>query len=133
VTSSTYASPFLQNVGGQSAIPWQPNPYGQPGQFTPTGLEQFQQYQQYGQGQQPFVQGPFGSPWMGSQGPGVEQIVPSIQAIVQLLGNAQQALSTAQLVAAQLPAYLAAALQPYHQLAQQRQVPQFQRPFSMAW
>jgi hypothetical protein len=132
VTSSTYASPFLQNFGGQSAVPWQQNPYGQPGQFTPTGFEQFQQY---GQGLQPFGQGPhpFGSPWMGSQVQGVEQIVPSIQAIVQLLGNAQQALSTAQLVAAQLPAYLAAALQPYHQLAQQRQIPQFQRPFSMAW
>jgi hypothetical protein len=133
VTSSTYASPFLQNVGGQSAVPWQLGPYGQSGQFAPTGLEQFQQY---GQAQQPFGQGlhPFGSPWMGSQGPGVEQVVASIQAIVQLLGNAQQALSTAQLVAAQLPAYLATALQqPYHQLAQQRQLPQFQRPYSMAW
>jgi hypothetical protein len=94
-----------------------------------------EQFQQYGQGQQQFGQGqhPFGSPWMGSQGPGVEQVVPSIQAIVQLLGNAQQALSTAHLVAAQLPGYLAAALQqPYNQLAQQRQLPQFQRPFSMA-
>ena len=97
--------------------------YGQSGQFSPTGFEQLQQY---GLGQQPF-----GPQLSNSQGPGVEQIVPSIQLIVQLLGNAQQSLWTAQHVAAQLPAYIAMTLQqPYHQLAQQRQFP---RPYSMAW
>jgi hypothetical protein len=134
VTGSTYATPFLQNVGGQSAVPWQTGPYGQPGQFGPTGLEQFQQY---GQGQQqPFGQGwySFGGPSTGSQGTGMDQVVQGIQAIVSLLANAQQAISTVQLVAAQLPAYLATApQQPYYQLPPQRQLPQFPRPFSMAW
>jgi len=137
VTTSIYAPPFLQNPGGQQQGPWQQGPYSQSGQFAQTGFEQ-----QYGQGQHPFGQlspfgpgqQPFGSQTMGSQGLGVEQIVPSIQVIIQLLGNAQQALWTAQHVAAQLPGYIAAALQqPYQQLAQQRQFPQLQRPYAMAW
>jgi hypothetical protein len=137
VTTSTYAPPFLQNLGGQPQVPpWQQGIYGQSGQFSPTGFEQLQGF---GQGQQPFGQygqgqQPFGTPFMGSSGSGVEQVVPSIQVIGQLLGNAQQALWAAQQVAAQLPTYIATALQQsYHQLAQQRQFPQLQRPYSMVW
>jgi hypothetical protein len=136
VTTSTYAPPFLQNLGGQPQVPpWQQSVYGQLGQFSPTGIEQFPGF---GQGQQPFGQygqgQPFGAGFMGSFGSGPEQVVPSLLVIVQLLGNAQQALWTAQHVAAQLPAYIATAVaQPYHQLAQQRQFSQPQRPYSMVW
>ncbi|SCL35896.1 hypothetical protein GA0070624_5394 [Micromonospora rhizosphaerae] len=121
MTTATYAPPFLQGPAGQ-ALPWQQGTYGQPGQFTPTG---FEQVPQFSPGQQPF-----GTPSIGSQAPGVEQIVPSIQVIVQLLSNAQQGLWTAQHVLAQLPPYIAAMLQqPYHQFAQR----QVARPYSMAW
>jgi hypothetical protein len=121
VTTSTYVPPFLQSPGGQQALPWQQGTYGQPGQFTPTGFEQLSQF---GPGQQSF-----GTPF-GSQAPSVEQILPSIQVIVQLLGNAQQAIWTAQHVLAQLPPYIATMLQqPYHQLGQR----QFARPYSTAW
>jgi hypothetical protein len=125
VTTSTYAPPFLQSPVGQQVVPGQQPSYGPLAQ--PFGPDQFQQF---GLGQQPFGQQPFGvSP--GGQFLGVEQIIPSIQVIVQLLGNAQQCLWTAQHVTAQLPGYLATTLQQqYHQQGQPRQ---FQRPYSMSW
>lgn len=133
MSTSTYASPFLQSSGGQQTFPWQQNLYGQPGQAQ--GYDQLQ----YGLGQQPFGQfgqwqQPFGGQFPGSSGLGVEQILPTIQVIVTLLGNAQQAISTAQHMAAQMPVYLATAIaQPFPQLTPQRGFPQPQRPYSMAW
>jgi hypothetical protein len=135
VSISTYASPFLQNSGGQATFPWQPSLYGQPGQSVAPGIDQLQ----YGLGQLPFGQvgqgqQPFGSQFTGQPGLGAEQIVPTIQAIVQLLGQAHQAISTAQHMAAQLPVYVAAVTQqPFQQLTPQRAFPQLQRPYSMAW
>jgi hypothetical protein len=129
VSVSTYASPFLQSSGGQQAFPWQ----------QPPGFDQLQLQYGFGQqpfGQQPFGQGqqPFGGQVTGSSGPGVDQILPTIQVIVALLGSAQQAISTAQHMAAQMPVYVATAIaQPYHQLTAQRAFPQLQRPYSMAW
>lgn len=121
MTTSTYAPPFLQNPGvQQQAAPWQQQGlYGPPGQFFPSGIEHLQPYG----GQQ------FGTGGVG-QVPGVEQIIPSIQVVVQLLGNAQQCVWTAQHVMAQLPGYLATAVQTHQLQGQQRQ---FQRPFPMAW
>jgi hypothetical protein len=135
VSTSTYASPFLQSSGGQQNFPWQPGFYGQPGQSVVPGFDQ----PQYGFGQLPFGQGgqgqqPFGGQFTGQPGLGVEQILPAIQVIVQMLGQAHQAIATAQHMAAQLPGHLAAVTsQSYQQLTPQRGFPQPQRPYSMAW
>lgn len=123
---SPYAAPFLQSPVGPQVVPWQQSPYGQFGQFGQPGASGLDQFQPYGLGQQPF-----GAQLPGGQFLGVEQIIPSIQVVVQLLGNAQQCLWTAQHVMAQLPGYIATTLQQqYHQQGQPRQL---QRPYSMAW
>lgn len=136
MSTSTYASPFLQSSGGQQqSFPWQQNPYGQTGQPGSWGFDQLP----YGFGQLPFGQPgqgqqPFGGQFTGPSGLGAEQILPTIQVIVQLLGHVHQSISTAQQMAAQLPVYLAAAMtQPFQQLAPQRAFPQLQRPYPMAW